>query len=326
MAWIRNRPDGLVYHDRERSAPGYALVPQGSHVSLFDAEGQEAHRWPTPAAANYARLKPDGTLMLLFSADASQPHPIANGGNDGIMELAPDGTELWRFEDPRIHHDAWWRNDGGYDVPGWEPLAAALSAQIQGGAFHPDDPQRIWGDVIFRIGRDGSRRTVWRAADHLDPATDVICPLDNRKEWTHMNSLRVTRDGHWLVSFRTTSTVALLDGSSGRVLWQWGPGHTSHQHDVRELDNGNLLLFDNGVHRSRAPAYARILEIDPATREIVWQYTDRVILAFQSFMGGGAQRLSNGNTFITEAASGRLFQVTPEGETVWEWVNPCMIE
>jgi hypothetical protein len=49
-----------------------------------------------------------------------------------------------------------------------------------------------------------------------------------------------------------------------------------------------------------------------------------VILAFQSFMGGGAQRLPGGNTFITESATGRLFQVTPQGETVWEWVNPVM--
>jgi hypothetical protein len=44
--------------------------------------------------------------------------------------------------------------------------------------------------------------------------------------------------------------------------------------------------------------------------------------------GGAAQqhhdwaRLPNGNTFIDEGQSGRLFQVTPDGDIVWEYVNP----
>jgi hypothetical protein len=37
---------------------------------------------------------------------------------------------------------------------------------------------------------------------------------------------------------------------------------------------------------------------------------------------GNAQRLPNGNTLINEACFGRFFEVTPQGETVWEYVNP----
>jgi hypothetical protein len=37
---------------------------------------------------------------------------------------------------------------------------------------------------------------------------------------------------------------------------------------------------------------------------------------------GNAQRLPNGNTLITESAFGRFFEVTREGEIVWEYVNP----
>jgi hypothetical protein len=32
--------------------------------------------------------------------------------------------------------------------------------------------------------------------------------------------------------------------------------------------------------------------------------------------------LPNGNTFINEGVSGRLFEVTPTGDVVWEYVNP----
>jgi hypothetical protein len=42
-------------------------------------------------------------------------------------------------------------------------------------------------------------------------------------------------------------------------------------------------------------------------------------------MVSGAERLPGGNTFITEGATGRLFEVTPEGETVWEWVSPFLL-
>ena len=120
--------------------------------------------------------------------------------------------------------------------------------------------------------------------------------------------------------------VIQVDHQSGEVLWEWGAHTLSHQHDARLLDNGNILIFDNGIHRKRTPSFARVIEVDPKTEKVVWQYTDKTILAFQSFMAGSAQRLQNGNTFITEAATGRLFQVTPEGETVWEWVNPVLAE
>ena len=35
-----------------------------------------------------------------------------------------------------------------------------------------------------------------------------------------------------------------------------------------------------------------------------------------------ARRLPNGNTLICEGDFGRIFQVTPGGEIVWEYVNP----
>lgn len=326
MAWIRNRPTGLVYRDAASAHDGYALVPQGDRVLLIDAAGDAAHAWPMPSSVSYARLLPDGALLGLVGGDPTKPPKVANGEIEGLVEVDADGTLLWKYEGDLIHHDAWRLEDGGYHVLGWEKLDRAQSEAVRGGAAHEDDPEQIWADTIEHVRRDGSRETVWRSALHLDPETFVICPLDNRKEWTHANSLRVMRDGSWLVSFRMTSTVAKIDRTSGRLQWAWGDGHLSHQHDARELDDGRILIFDNGVHRVRAPGFARVVEVDPATDEIVWQYVDRTILAFQSFMAGGAQRLPNGNTFITEAASGRLFQVTPEGETVWEWVNPVMVD
>lgn len=76
--------------------------------------------------------------------------------------------------------------------------------------------------------------------------------------------------------------------------------------------------------------HSRVLEINPVTLEIVWQYTSAEAgfsvptdsYKFYSPYISSAQRLPNGNTLITEGSNGRLFEVTAEHELVWEYVSP----
>ena len=65
-----------------------------------------------------------------------------------------------------------------------------------------------------------------------------------------------------------------------------------------------------------------MIEINPATDQIVWKYQDKPTWNFFSPRMGIAQRLPNGNTLITESSFGRFFEVTSQGEIVWEYVNP----
>jgi hypothetical protein len=67
--------------------------------------------------------------------------------------------------------------------------------------------------------------------------------------------------------------------------------------------------------------FSRVLEIDVATKKIVWKYQDNPASSFFSPRISNTQRLPNGNTLINEGWFGRLFEVTPEGETVWQCVN-----
>src|SRR5690606_12663974 len=76
-------------------------------------------------------------------------------------------------------------------------------------------------------------------------------------------------------------------------------------------------LAPNGLGRY-ARATSRVLEIDPVTLEVVWSYR---AANFFSTNISGAQRLANGNTLITEGAPGRIFEVTSNGEIVWEYMN-----
>ena len=65
-----------------------------------------------------------------------------------------------------------------------------------------------------------------------------------------------------------------------------------------------------------------MLEFDPLTGEVLWKYQKERPDEFFSKTCGSAQRLANGNTLVTESDYGRAFEITAEGEIVWEYHNP----
>jgi uncharacterized repeat protein (TIGR01451 family) len=97
------------------------------------------------------------------------------------------------------------------------------------------------------------------------------------------------------------------------------------------------LAFDNGSAGDWLPLEplsadfnnrddSKVLEIDPLDGSVDWTYEASLAGlrddTFFSHRDGGAQRLSNGNTLITETQGGRIFEVTNSLETVWEYVIP----
>jgi hypothetical protein len=79
-----------------------------------------------------------------------------------------------------------------------------------------------------------------------------------------------------------------------------------------------VLVFDN----QGRPGSSRVLEIDPATQEVTWEYAGTPPKSFYTEFCGAAQRLPNGNTLITESEAGRAFEVTPGGDAVWSFASP----
>ena len=182
---------------------------------------------------------------------------------------------------------------------------------------------QMLGDTVREVTPGGETVNEWRSWEFLSLEEDVICPLEGRLEWTHQNCLNITEDGDLLVSFRQTSTVGIVNRSSGEFTWKWGPGEISHQHNPTYLDSGNVLLFDNGPHR-QGMSHSRIIEINPKDNQIAWEYKGDPPILFFSYHISGAERLPNGNTLICEGAPGRVFEVTPAQEIVWEYINPFL--
>jgi hypothetical protein len=69
-----------------------------------------------------------------------------------------------------------------------------------------------------------------------------------------------------------------------------------------------------------------VLEINPETKLIVWEYrAENSGAPGWSFHGpfiSSARRLPNGNTLIDEGINGRFFQVMPADKIVWEYISP----
>jgi len=107
------------------------------------------------------------------------------------------------------------------------------------------------------------------------------------------------------------------------MKWQHRDDSFGMQHDCEALPNGNITLFANGTSTTTNP-FSRVIELDPRTHKIVWEYRGKPSYTFFSPHISGAQRLLSGNTLICEGQWGRLFEVTPENEIVWEYISPFM--
>jgi len=154
----------------------------------------------------------------------------------------------------------------------------------------------------------------------------------------------VFRKGNALLSMRMLDTIAIADLEAEKIAWAKKPGIWKTQHQPTMLDNGNILVFNNLYieNRPKKPAFdllkqtngytllkkkmykdnkSSVMEFDPLTMQIIWEYIGDNKNKFFSLSSGSNQRLPNGNTLITESTRGRVFEVTPEGEIVWEFTN-----
>ncbi len=295
--------------------PGEPAAFRNKSIGELDWDGKLVWSWgekaPGGAAKqhhDYRRLANGNTLVL-----AHWLHPIDGFAlpqllDDVVYEVNPQGAIVWR-----------WVASEHLDELGFTPEQLALVRASKS----PD---------YF----------------HLNNMT----PLGPNK-WAKSGDRRFNPD-NILVDARNANFTIIIDKTTGHVVWELGPNYSkaqgkpttatprpvdqiSGQHDVHLIEEGlpgagNLLVFDN-QGEAGYPAVtlgvnsgSRVLEIDPVSKQIVWQYTgensDRPGWSFYSSFISSARRLPNGNTLIDEGMNGRFFQITPAGRIVWEYVSP----
>ena len=123
--------------------------------------------------------------------------------------------------------------------------------------------------------------------------------------------------GNVLIYMLGLGATAVVDLEQEAIVWVRSSPQL-YKHDPKILPNGKLMIFENHWTSSESS----VLESDPLSEEVTWQYLGSKEKTFFSNTCGTAERLPNGNTLIIESDGGRAFEVTPDASIVWEFYNP----
>lgn len=307
---------------REPAYPGMNLLSSRHKATahLVDMQGEIHHSWQDPGAGQWmhVELQPDGDILAL-TKDAF------------LTRLDSDSRVVWRLR-TRVHHDFTVASDG---------RILALSRRIAHKTFRGMGKMPVLEDTLVWVSPRGeiiSEHSVFDRVRHFVSKNRIQSlhrAVKRRKPWkkiarpeyegdlTHTNSVEildlpvagVAPAGSILLSMRELNRIAILDAELTTVLWVWGGPKLQGQHHATQLDNGNILVFDNGVERRSS----RVIEVDPASREMVWTYSNPELF---TRLRGAAQMLPNGNVLVTESDSGHAIEVTRDRKIVWEFWNP----
>jgi hypothetical protein len=144
-----------------------------------------------------------------------------------------------------------------------------------------------------------------------------------------MNSVALDSNGDFILSARNTSGVYKVDRRTAQLAWRLGGtkpsfkmengSSTAWQHDARPLEDGNLLIYDNGaspqVHETSRALTLRVDE-RAKTAKVVRElkHPKKLLAATQ----GGAQPLPNGNTFVGWGSQRYFSEYDSEGKLVFD--------
>ena len=331
-------------HNDRSNHPSAAARTEGQvpgDIRLIDMNGNVVHTWNVvPYFNKRARVLENGHLLyagpdkrvIQYDWDSNIVWEHKGIGSVNDLRILPNGNRLLIAHEP-IPQSAQGKVEDVSEkiAPWWGPRMRGSEEHQQGGD-------------IFEVNLNGEVVWEWHAHDHLD--LNLFSPLTPLNDWLHMNSIAPLPENKWydagdkrfkpgniLINPRNINMMYIVDKQTGSVVWEGThnyKGGMAHSHEPEMIEKGlpgagNIILFDNSLFpRNRThTGQTFIIELDPTTMEIVWKYETEgyANIKFFSKTMGTQKRLPNGNTFIGEDNTGRLFQVQPDGTIVWEFIN-----
>ena len=154
-------------------------------------------------------------------------------------------------------------------------------------------------------------------------------------DYVHINSVDKNYDGDYLVSMRFTNTIYLISGKDGSIKWRLGGYETdfdqdfifSKQHDARFLSSNetyHIISFfnnasddkENSEDVSSVLIVALDISVSPKTARVIQRYNrpDNKL----SRLRGSAQKLPNGNVFVSWSDDGYMSEFSSGGDNLME--------
>lgn len=331
---------GVTVHRPGQAFEGYTLYTSGHDQKAFliDLKGRVVHRWHLPFDKVWepqwrhntppkpdriyireAYLYPDGDILLLYVGFGPSPWGMV------LVRADRQGRIKWKYA-RKVHHDLAVGPRGRIYTLTHRVLAKP-PARL---AFLP---KPLFDDAVVVLSPKGKElkevsilecfansefREMLRA--YQAPPNGDIFHTNTVELVTPLLAARFpfASPGQVLVCFRNLNTLALIDLDARKVVWlQSGPWYWPHDPDL--LPNGRMLIFDNLYKPGKL---SRVVEFDPLSQKILWQYHGDKRRPLYSFVRSRQQMLPNGNILICESDGGRLLEVNRRKEIVWEFLNP----
>ncbi len=253
--------------------------------------------------------------------------------SSGNMRPLPDGRMVYLTGKPRVmyfmnemlevtdtlttqgykidgHDWAYDSSDGHMVLMGRAKHTVDMSQIVEGG----DSAATILDAIVQEFDADNNLIFTWNSADHfavtdanenspyIDFTEDEIDPV-------HINSVAIDSDTSILISSRHMDEITKIDRRTGDIIWRLGGKMNeftfindtigfSHQHSISRLENGHILLFDNGnMHDS---LYSTSVEYELDEVNMTATLVHRFIRNLETYSnhGGCTQREEHGNTII----------------------------
>ena len=284
----------------------------------------------------------NGNVLLLYRETRTSEEAIAAGANpdcvsprglmyDNVIEVKPVGAD---------------RGDIVWEWSLWDHLIQDHNPGQANYGTIADHPGRIDINSILELshiyGIGGYDWTHTNAIAY-NPNLDQI--MLSPRQFSEL----------WVIDHSITTEEAASE--KGDLLYRWGNPQNYQagtaddqqlfwQHDTHWIPDGlpgegNILVFNNGNgFRGFRRYHSSVDEIVPPRFDgnayqkdphsafgpdlPTWTYTAKNPKSFYARHASGAQRLPNGNTLITDSPTGTIFQVTPDGTTVWKYINPIL--
>lgn len=337
--------NGSMHHDIEPLPNGNVLAIAWEHLTPAEAvalgrEPGQVHEhgwWPDRVIEIRPTLPSGGTIVWEWRA---REHLIQD------LDPAKPNYGSPREHPERIDVNALHRGEAALDEAEREALQKQRD-ELGDIGYGGDDEQDGGNAEADKGSRSQHPKDDWlhlNSVDH-EPTHDLI--LLSSPE---LNEIFVL--DHSSTTAEARGSTGGRFGKGGDLLWRWGnPRNYGHgtradqqlffQHQPEWVPAGlpgagHVTVFNNGLGRP-GPPHSSLLELalpfdarggfaraagtafGPA--QPVWSYVDPERARFSALFISGCQRLANGNTFVCAGPQGRLFELTPAGEIVWEYWN-----